>query len=468
MVRAYHRWMGESTFMTNSGYNVILYSSRRGAKNTTRLSLWGLWIADDDDDDEHLAPLPRGHEPTECPDWQIVNGVHKRRQRQCKVCSILKRKIGERRATKYYCAACSTSDTARQNRAAGTGGGKKRKKLHLSFGTSAIGLKIPPTVRPKADTDPSQITLPQTPKNSGNGKESDDDGVFGVKKEGTPYFEDSHVVTPRPSSRSKRLVRDAEASNIQRGDARASSGRSRRRFVPRDDSSDGDSRDDDYYRKEDAEYADPTDDLARQVRETSEMERLNSTLRLGLATHRPLAQIKAFSGLRNKSENAKQWLRTFVYEMKGTRTPPNERCIAFELSLRDGALHWYRKSPRRTKCQWKLLSDAFMKYYCSQFRQSAKARCDPNEHVNRLLESCGGRGLERRVYHLRVKDIHELEGIINDILTSPANMARTDVTVSMDRVRRAEELITLPTTATSVVNCVNKCTMLASVKLSRQ
>ncbi|GMF14695.1 unnamed protein product [Phytophthora fragariaefolia] len=302
-----------------------------------------------------------------------------------------------------------------------------KRKLRLSFGTSNIGLKTPPTVRPKGDADPSQIPLPQTPKKNEHGKESDDYGVFGVKTEGTPYFQDSHMVTPWSSNRADRLARDTEASNAQRGDARASSGRSRRRFVPRDDSSDDDSGEDDFYRKEDAEYDDPSDELARQVREVNEMERLNSTPRLELSTHRPLAQIKAFSGLRNKSENSMQWLRTFVYEMKGTRSPPNEWCTAFELSLGDGAVHWYRHLPRKTKRQWKLLSDTFIKYYCSQSRQSAKARyysakregsehvCDylnrlngyarnagvqfekggreSKEHVNRFLESCGTEAL---------------------------------------------------------------------------
>ncbi|KAG6614614.1 uncharacterized protein IUM83_04154 [Phytophthora cinnamomi] len=180
------------------------------------------------------------------------------------------------------------------------------------------------------------------------------------------------------------------------------------------------------------------------------MERLSSTPRLELATHRPLAQIKHFSGARNKSQNSMQWLRAFVYEMKGTHTPPNEWCMAFELSLRDGALHWYRQLPRKTKRQWKLLSDAFIEYYCSQFKQSAKARyysakrdgaehicdylnrlngyarnaglqfekggLDAKDHVHRFLESCGDRGLERRLCHVRVKDIHELEDMINDIL----------------------------------------------------
>ncbi|KAG3132998.1 hypothetical protein C6341_g22729 [Phytophthora cactorum] len=62
---------------------------------------------------EEPPPLPHGHEPQECPEYQVVNGVRKRRQRQCKVCSVLKRRVEERRATKYYCAACSKSDKAR-------------------------------------------------------------------------------------------------------------------------------------------------------------------------------------------------------------------------------------------------------------------------------------------------------------------------------------------------------------------
>ncbi|GMF24302.1 unnamed protein product [Phytophthora fragariaefolia] len=168
-----------------------------------------------------------------------------------------------------------------------------------------------------------------------------------------------HGIT-RSSNRADRLARDTEASYAQRGVARASSGRSRRRFGPRDDSSDDDTGEDDYYRKEDAEYNDSSDGLARQVKEVSEMERLNSTPRLELATRRPLAQIEAFSGLRNKSENSMQWLRTFVYEMKGTRTPPNEWRMALDLRLRDGALHSYQELPRKTKRQRKLLSAAFI------------------------------------------------------------------------------------------------------------
>ncbi|ETL94992.1 hypothetical protein L917_07134 [Phytophthora nicotianae] len=58
--------------------------------------------------------VKKNHEPRESPDYQIVNGTQKRRQRQCKVCSNRKRHVGDRRATKYFCAACSPSDKTRE------------------------------------------------------------------------------------------------------------------------------------------------------------------------------------------------------------------------------------------------------------------------------------------------------------------------------------------------------------------
>ncbi|KAE9163927.1 hypothetical protein PF002_g31733, partial [Phytophthora fragariae] len=39
------------------------------------------------------------------------------------------------------------------------------------------------------------------------------------------------------------------------------------------------------------------------------MESMNVTPRLEIATHRPLAQIKPYAGLRDKQENSMQWLR---------------------------------------------------------------------------------------------------------------------------------------------------------------
>ncbi|KAG6948357.1 hypothetical protein JG687_00015521 [Phytophthora cactorum] len=35
--------------------------------------------------------------------------------------------------------------------------------------------------------------------------------------------------------------------------------------------------------------------------------------------------------------------------MKGTRVSPNDRCVPFELSHKDGALHWHKQLPTKTK-----------------------------------------------------------------------------------------------------------------------
>ncbi|OWY93755.1 hypothetical protein PHMEG_00036728, partial [Phytophthora megakarya] len=98
----------------------------------------------------------------------------------------------------------------------------------------------------------------------------------------------------------------------------------------------------------------------------------------------------------------------------------------------------------------RLLSSSFIRYYCAQYNQTAETRyysakredkehrCDylnrlngyarnagiqfdkggrkARDHVKRFLEICGDRGLERRLCHVKVYDIHELEDMIIEIL----------------------------------------------------
>ncbi|OWZ14633.1 hypothetical protein PHMEG_00011862 [Phytophthora megakarya] len=232
-------------------------------------------------------------------------------------------------------------------------------------------------------------------------------GVFGSK--GSPYMQDSHMVTPRPVSRQDRVVKENEASRPTPNTYRGPAQQSDRRYDLNEDSSDN---------GKDLLYVDYlegdlTEEWARQIRELSAREEKNSTPRLEIATHLPLGYIKSFSGYRNKSENFMQWLRTFIYEMKGTHTPHNDSCMVFELSLQDGALHWYRQLPRKTRRTWKLFSDAFIKYYCSKFNQSAKDRYYPakredKEHVCTYLNRVNG-------YARNAGDIQDLEDMINDI-----------------------------------------------------
>ncbi|EGZ25796.1 hypothetical protein PHYSODRAFT_485797 [Phytophthora sojae] len=51
---------------------------------------------------------PSRHKLVEFPEWvQTREGVRKRPQHQCKVCSIRKKKVGERPATRFCCETCS-------------------------------------------------------------------------------------------------------------------------------------------------------------------------------------------------------------------------------------------------------------------------------------------------------------------------------------------------------------------------
>ncbi|KAE8973441.1 hypothetical protein PR001_g26307 [Phytophthora rubi] len=236
---------------------------------------------------------------------------------------------------------------------------KWKRKLRSAFGTTGAGVAAlvfgSTTYLVQTEADPSRVPLPPTPQ------------------KGTTDENEASFTTPNTR---RTTVRPPE----RRFEARA-----------REESSDSDEDrfDPDYY------DGDQTGEWARQVMELSASNGRSNTPRLEIATHLPLGNIKPFLGTRNKSERSMQWLRKFMYEMKGTHTPTNEWCMAFELSLQDGALHWYRQLPRKTKRTWKLLSDAFIKYYCSKFTQSAKARYysakrEDKEHVCDYLNRLNG------------------------------------------------------------------------------
>ncbi|OWZ13654.1 hypothetical protein PHMEG_00012981 [Phytophthora megakarya] len=256
---------------------------------------------------------------------------------------------------------------------------------------------------------PFEVPLPQTPVKQNEYSI----GVFGCK--GSPYMDDSHMVTPRSVSRQDRVVKENEALRPTPNTYKSPAQQPDRRYDLNEDSSDNgrDLLDVDHLE------GDLTEEWALQIRELSAKEEMNSIPRIEIITHLPLGNIKSFSGYRNKSEKSMQWRRTFIYEMKGTHTPPND-------------------------------CDAFIKYYCSKFNQSAKARyysakredkehvcdyinwlngyarnagvqfenggCEAKDHVEQFLDTYDDRSLEERLCHVRVKDIHDLENMINDIL----------------------------------------------------
>ncbi|OWY92495.1 hypothetical protein PHMEG_00038476 [Phytophthora megakarya] len=253
------------------------------------------------------------------------------------------------------------------------------------------------------------------------------------------------MVTPRSECRKARVVREAEQTEST-PNTRPGAGRSpsRRQAATEDSSSDEDNP---FYQEDDEN--DATTELVWQIRELTAMEEMDPTPRFEITQHRLLGKVTPFRGKLDESESSIQWLRGFVYKMKGTHTSPNEWCMAFHLSLRDGAVPWHRALSRKTKRTWNLLSDKFISYYCSQFSQSASTRCyrakrsekehirdylnrlngyarsanikfersgrEAKEHVKHFLETCGDRDLERQLTPMQLRDIHTLEDIVSDI-----------------------------------------------------
>ncbi|OWZ08207.1 hypothetical protein PHMEG_00019288 [Phytophthora megakarya] len=153
------------------------------------------------------------------------------------------------------------------------------------------------------------------------------------------------------------------------------------------------------------------------------MEEMDPTPRFEIVQHRPLSNLTPFRDKLDESENYMQWLRGFVVP-----TPPNERCMAFQLSLKDGAVHRHKALSRKKKRTWSLLSDKFISYYCSQFSQSSstryyRAKRSEKEHIRGYLNRLNGyarsanikferRGREAKEH---IRDIHTLEDIVSDI-----------------------------------------------------
>ncbi|KAG2785621.1 hypothetical protein PC129_g22876 [Phytophthora cactorum] len=254
------------------------------------------------------------------------------------------------------------------------------------------------------------------------------------------------MVTPRSASRARRLANDGDGLHVGRSAPRSNRGTRGRRSSNRhdDDSSDSD------YDFWDQVDEDPREELVRQMDALCATTMSDSGPRLELASHIPLNRIKLFSKRRNKSDNSIQWLKTFEFEMKGTRTRPDEWCAAFERSLRDDAIHWFRQLPKKNRRKWKPLSQAFIDYYCTQYKQSPAARyyaetrqrkehiCDylnrlkgyarnarlqvekgqrdAKDHVEQFLLTCGDDRLMQDLSRLRLNDIRELEEVLTTLL----------------------------------------------------
>ncbi|KAF1791459.1 hypothetical protein GQ600_12298 [Phytophthora cactorum] len=314
---------------------------------------------------------------------------------------------------------------------------KWNKKLRKAFG--AIGInegKQPVSRLATLEEDPPRVPLPATPKRlerTPPTKRGADRDAFGTADAST-YLQDSHMVTPRSTTRMRRMDAEDEGSRGRRGGARASrNGLGRRQTI-----TDASSSDDDDLLRPTYEDEDPQAELPRQMREIAALNDSDPIPRIEMASHRPLDRIKPFSGSRNKNENSMQWLRTFVYEMTGTHTEADKWCIPFELSLRDGAIHWFRQLPEKTKRTCEHLCDYLNRLngYARNARlQFEKGGRDAKEHVQQFLATCGDDNMAESLYHTRVNDIHEHEEIIEDVLKGKERMAKRDGVIRHSRSR---------------------------------
>ncbi|EGZ20644.1 hypothetical protein PHYSODRAFT_259384 [Phytophthora sojae] len=199
---------------------------------------------------------------------------------------------------------------------------KWKRRLRVSFGLERGAVETRQTIAkrvadtPKTVEDPSRIPLPKTPER----KRAE---VF-RSTEGTPYFEDSHMKTPtrgkQPSGRYAELFDAADAAELS-------------------DSDDG------------REYLNSTEESVKDV-----------------------IKHLSFDDAESDRTQYLEWLKRFIYEMKGTRLAQDLWYEPFSLKLERGAKSWYRQLPKKTQRKWSLLSEAFADYYCSQVDQSARAR----------------------------------------------------------------------------------------------
>ncbi|KAG2871126.1 hypothetical protein PC114_g27073 [Phytophthora cactorum] len=179
---------------------------------------------------------------------------------------------------------------------------KWKKKLRTAFGVRDISKGRQPVSRVAVQAaNPAMVPLTETSAKVDEGFRDFIDNVFSTGDE-SPYFQGSHMVTPRSASRARRLANDGDGLHAGRSAPRSNS-------------------DYDFWDQVDQ---DPREELVRQMDALCATTTSDSGPSLELASHAPLDRIKRFSGRRNKSDNSMQWLKTFAFEMKGTRTRPDE------------------------------------------------------------------------------------------------------------------------------------------------
>ncbi|OWY94899.1 hypothetical protein PHMEG_00035244 [Phytophthora megakarya] len=241
---------------------------------------------------------------------------------------------------------------------------------------------------------------------------------------------DSHMMTPRSASRHNRVVKENEVSrptpNTYNGPAQ------QRRYDKNEDSSDDGK---DLLHVDNLE-GDLTEEWARQIRELSAKEEMNSTPRIEITPHLPLGNIKAFSGYRNKSEKSMQWL---LYRtgpcISTTQDPPHvetferrvHQVLLFQVNQSVKARYYSAKrEDKEHVCDYLNRINGYARNAGVQFENGGR---EAKDHVEHFLDMCDDRGLVERLCHVPVKVIHDLEDMINDILKRRDRKSKRDSSV---------------------------------------
>ncbi|GMF59262.1 unnamed protein product [Phytophthora fragariaefolia] len=100
---------------------------------------------------------------------------------------------------------------------------------------------------------------------------------------------------------------------------------------------------------DDRDYRDNAEDSAKDVirRLSLDDAKRDRGHYLEVRSHASLDKIAEFEGKRYRSDDSLQWLKVFIYEMKGTRMPQDSWCEPFSLCLGRAAKSWYRQLPKR-------------------------------------------------------------------------------------------------------------------------
>ncbi|KAG2782561.1 hypothetical protein PC129_g9663 [Phytophthora cactorum] len=106
---------------------------------------------------------------------------------------------------------------------------KWKKKIRTVLGVKDFSKGSQPVSRVAVQTaDPAMVPLRETPAKVDEGSRDFSDKVFS-KGEESPYFQDSHMVTPRSASRARRLANGCDGSHAGRSAPRSSRGARGRR-----------------------------------------------------------------------------------------------------------------------------------------------------------------------------------------------------------------------------------------------